>query len=105
MSKNIYSLFPILEQKFKSEIPVLQADETVELAYKHGRDMFIITTKRVMVIDVQGLSGKKVEFKSIPFKFINGFSVESAGTLSFSRKKKLKKKFFLEFFLTPTFFF
>ena len=78
-----------IEQKFKTEVPVLQADETVELAYKHGRDMFIITTKRIMLIDVQGLSGKKIEFKSIPYKFIKGFSVESAGTLSRTVKATL----------------
>ena len=78
-----------VEQKFKSEIPILQADETVELAYKHGRDMFVITTKRIMNIDVQGFSGKKVEFKSTPFKFIKGFSVESAGTLSRTVKATL----------------
>ena len=51
--------------------------------------MFIITTKRVMIIDVQGMSGKKIEFKSIPFKFIKGFSVESAGTLSRTVKATL----------------
>jgi len=71
-----------VEEKFKHEIPLLQADEVVELAYKCGRDMFIITSKRVVSIDVQGMSGKKMEFTSLPFKYINGFSVESAGTLS-----------------------
>ena len=43
-----------VEQKFKTEMPVLQMDETVELAFKCGRDMFLITNKRVMRIDVQG---------------------------------------------------
>ena len=44
--------------------------------------MFLITTKRVISIDVQGLSGKKIQFDSVPYKYVNGFSVESAGTLS-----------------------
>jgi hypothetical protein len=51
--------------------------------------MFIITTKRIMVVDVQGFSGKKVEFRSVPFKFVKGFSVESAGTLSRTVKATL----------------
>ena len=42
-----------VEEKFKHEIPVLQADEAVELAFKCGRDMFIITSKRVLSIDIQ----------------------------------------------------
>jgi len=71
-----------VEQKFKTELPILQDDEDVELAYKHGRDMFVVTTKRVLNIDVQGMRGNKVEFKSFPFKNITGFSVQSAGTLS-----------------------
>jgi len=71
-----------VEQQFKVDLPVLQPDEDVELAYKHGRDMFVVSTKRVLVIDVQGLRGKKVEFKSYPFKHITGFSVQSAGTMS-----------------------
>ena len=70
-----------IEEKFKNEIPVLQSDETVELAFKHGRDMFIITTKRIMAVDVQGITGKKVEFRSVPYKHMKGFAVESASTL------------------------
>ena len=75
-----------IEQKFKADIPVLQSDEIVELAYKHMRDMCIITNKRIMVVDVQGITGKKVALKSVPYKSIQGFSVESAGTLSLSVK-------------------
>ena len=71
-----------IEEKFKTEVPILQNDENVELAFKCGRDMFLITTKRVISIDVQGLSGKKIQFDSVPYKYVNGFSVESAGTLS-----------------------
>ena len=47
-----------LEEKFKGELPLLQMDETVELAFKCGRDMFLITTKRVVVVDVQGINIK-----------------------------------------------
>ena len=73
-----------IEQKLKSEMRIIQVDEEVELAFKSGRDMFLITNKRVLSIDVQGLTGKKVEFSSLPFKHIAGFSVRSAGTLSFT---------------------
>ena len=43
------------EDTFKSgQMPVLQQDESVELAFKCGRDTFCITNKRVMVIDIKG---------------------------------------------------
>ena len=70
-------------------MPLLQADEKVELAFKHGRDMFVITNKRVVLIDVQGLKGNKVEFATLPFKHITCFSVQSAGSLSRTVKAKL----------------
>merc|ERR1719397_336559 len=71
-----------IEQQFKKDVPILQMDEEVELAFKHGRDMFLITNKRVLQVDIQGLMGKKIAFVSLPFKTISAFSVESAGTLS-----------------------
>ena len=46
----------LVEEKFKHEIPLLQTDEVVELAFKCGRDMFIITSKRVVSIDIQASS-------------------------------------------------
>jgi len=41
------------------------------------------------LITFKGISGKKLEFISLPFKHINGFSVESAGTLDFTVKATL----------------
>ena len=78
-----------IEQQFKTGMPILQVDEEVEMAFKNGRDMFLITNKRILSIDVQGLTGKKVEFSSLPYKHIAGFSVQSAGTLSFTVKATL----------------
>merc|ERR1712178_641841 len=69
-----------LEQHLKSTTPMLQADEGVGMGFKCGRDMIIFTTKRVISIDVQGWSGKRVEYKSIPYTSIRAFSVTSAGS-------------------------
>lgn len=54
--------------------------ETIERAFKIVRDLFVFTDKRLILIDKQGISGKKVEFHSIPYKSISHFSVETAGT-------------------------
>eukprot|EP00928_Gymnodinium_smaydae_P030606 TRINITY_DN22712_c0_g1_i2.p1 TRINITY_DN22712_c0_g1~~TRINITY_DN22712_c0_g1_i2.p1 ORF type:complete len:796 (-),score=102.69 TRINITY_DN22712_c0_g1_i2:189-2576(-) len=68
-----------IEEQLKSTNPMLQADEHVGIAYQVGRDTLIFTTKRVLVIDVQGWSGKKIEWKSIPYGALRAFSVTSAG--------------------------
>jgi hypothetical protein len=59
---------------------MLQADEKAVLAYKNGRDLFILTNKRIFIIDVKGLSGSRIAYKSVPYSSIRAFSVESAGS-------------------------
>jgi len=70
-----------LNHKLHSQPPLLLADERVELAFKMARDMFVYTTHRVLVIDVQGMMGKKVEYKSIPWSWCHGYEIETAGHL------------------------
>ena len=60
---------------------LLAKDEKIEVVYKLIRDYFIFTKKRLILIDVQGMTGKKVEVKSIPYRSIVAFSVETAGVL------------------------
>ncbi len=62
--------------------------EEVQAAFILIRDTFIFTNKRLILIDVQGTSGKKVEYLSVPYKSIKYFSVETAGT--FDRDAELK---------------
>jgi hypothetical protein len=78
-----------VEKQLKSANRMLRADERVGLAYQLGRDMIILTTKRVISVDVEpGSKGSTVEWKSIPYEAIKGFSVESAG--SFDREDEIK---------------
>ncbi len=52
---------------------LLQSDESIDAAFKCGRDLFIISTKRVIVVDKEGISGKRVEYKSYPLGFNAAF--------------------------------
>ncbi|MBP1041762.1 PH domain-containing protein [Vagococcus sp. BWB3-3] len=58
---------------------VLMPHEKVDLAFKLVRDLIVFTDYRLVIIDKQGLTGKKVEYKSIPYKSISRFSVETTG--------------------------
>ena len=62
--------------------------EQIERAFQLVRDMFIFTNKRFIMIDKQGMSGKKVEYHSIPYRAITHFAVETAG--GFDRDAELK---------------
>lgn len=55
--------------------------EDAVTAYKTFRDSAIFTTRRLIVRDAQGLTGKKVEIYSLPYSSINMWSSENAGKI------------------------
>ncbi|SDB55108.1 PH domain-containing protein [Flavobacteriaceae bacterium MAR_2010_188] len=63
--------------------------EEVELGFKLFRDIFMFTNKRLILVDIQGITGSKSEFKSMPYKNISRFSLESAGTLDLDAELKI----------------
>lgn len=54
-----------VEQKFKTDTPILLANETVQIAFQSGRDTKAFTNKRLLLVNVKGLTGKKIEFTTI----------------------------------------
>ena len=59
--------------------PLLADGEQITKAYKMIRDFFVFTTSRVILVDIKGATGKKKNFKSIPYKNIISWTIESAG--------------------------
>lgn len=59
--------------------PILAEGEQIDRVFKEVRDMYVFTTKRLILIDKQGLTGRKVEYHHIPYKSITQFKVETAG--------------------------
>lgn len=68
---------------------ILSSNERIEKAYRLIRDMFIFTNKRLILVDKQGLTGKKVEYHSIPYKSITHFSIETAGHFDLDAELKI----------------
>lgn len=68
---------------------LLSDKEVIDKAYKLVRDMFIFTNRRLILVDVQGVTGKKIECKSIPYSKITSFSVETAGHLDLDAELKI----------------
>lgn len=63
--------------------------ENVVKGFKIIRDLFIFTDRRLILIDKQGMSGKKVEYHSIPYKSVSHFSVETGGTFDMDAELKI----------------
>ncbi|PKR77151.1 cytoplasmic protein [Halalkalibacillus sediminis] len=68
---------------------LLASSEEVEHAYKLVRDLFVFTNKRLILVDKQGVTGKKTEYHSIPYQNIAHFSVETAGTFDLDAELKI----------------
>lgn len=78
-----------IEEVNKEYANILAENENIERAYKLIRDMFIFTNKRLILIDKQGMTGKKVEYHSIPYKSITHFSIETAGHFDLDAELKI----------------
>ena len=78
----------ITEWMFVEQIPIpadvnellIQGEEPYA-AFKTFRDSAIFTSKRLIVRDAQGITGKKVEIYSLPYSAITMWSTENAGKL------------------------
>lgn len=68
---------------------VLSEGERIERAYQVIRDSFLFSNKRLILVDRQGLTGKKVEYHSIPYSHITHFSVETAGHFDMDAELKI----------------
>lgn len=75
-----------IEQKLA---PVLVPDERIELGFKLVRDLIVLTDRRLIFVDKQGVTGKKVEYHTIPYKSITHFIVETAGRFDLDAELKI----------------
>lgn len=58
---------------------LLVVDEIIVGAYQSVRDGVVFTNKRIIAINIHGVTGKKKDFTSIPYSKITTYSVESSG--------------------------
>ena len=75
-------LKPVSNDDFASMIqPMFVGGETIIQSFRGIRDGVVFTNKRIFAINVQGITGKKKDFTSLPYSKIQAFSVETAGVL------------------------
>jgi Bacterial PH domain len=63
--------------------------ETILNAFRAMRDGVVFTDKRVIAVNVQGITGKKRDFTSLPYSKIVAFSVETAGAFDLDAELEL----------------
>lgn len=69
--------------------PLFVHGEEIVGCYKSVRDHVVFTTKRIIAVNVQGVTGKKRDFTTLPYSKIQVFSVETAGVLDLDSELEL----------------
>lgn len=77
---SVFDLTPITRDYVYKEVDdLLIDDEKICAAFKTFRDQLVFTTHRIISVDVQGLTGKKVSYTSLPYSKIQFFSIQTPG--------------------------
>ncbi|GHO57748.1 PH domain-containing protein [Ktedonobacter robiniae] len=61
--------------------PMIVDNESIVAAFRTVRDSVVFTDKRIIAINVQGITGKKTAYTSLPYSKVQAFSIETAGVL------------------------
>ena len=68
-------------EQFAAELaPLIVQGESLLAAFQGARDYIVFTDKRLIAVNVQGVTGKKRDYTTLPFSKIQAFSIETAGT-------------------------
>ena len=73
----------------KEVAPLLIGGEQVLSAYQTIRDYVVFTNKRIISVNVQGLTGKKKDYTSLPYSKVVAFSVETSGVFDLDSELEL----------------
>lgn len=87
---SFFKLNMVSNEAFGSQInPILIEGEIILSSYKGIRDGVVFTNKRIIAINVQGLTGKKKDFTSMPYSKIQVYSVETSGIFDLDSELEL----------------
>lgn len=73
-------LRPVRDSKLERLIqPLLVPGEDIVQAFQSVRDGVVFTDRRVIAVNIQGVTGMKKSFTSLPYSRVQAYAVESAG--------------------------
>lgn len=81
-NSSIFKLKPIAADKVREDFHKFLIDgESIFAAFKTVRDQLVFSNKRIISANVQGITGSRVDYTSLPYNKIQAFSVETSGSL------------------------
>lgn len=81
-NSSVFNLKPINVESVRNEVNgLLIGGEQIEFAFQTVRDQLIFTNKRIIAIDVQGITGKRKSFATMPYSKVQYFAIQTTGFL------------------------
>ena len=77
------------EQTHEELDGILLPEEPVQVAFKVIRDLFVFTDRRLILVDKQGVTSRKIDYLVVPYRAITSYSIETAGTLDMDSELKI----------------
>lgn len=87
-NKVLFKLKKNAEYAEKVKQLLLEGEEIID-SYKAMRDGVVFTNKRIIAVNVQGITGSKKDYTSLPYKNIVAYSVETSGTFDLDSELEL----------------
>ena len=98
---SVFNLSPIHPNAIIQDVQgLLLKDEFVNQAFQTVRDQMIFTNKRIISIDVQGITGKRKSFSSLPYSKIQYFAIQTPGFIEIIKDSELYLVFANDFTAT-----
>ncbi len=88
-SQTIFKLKRDRTPNTKAIEPLLVPGEKVIGSYTVFRDHVVFTDKRIIAVSVQGMTGLKKDFTTLPYSKVSAYSVQSAGVLDIDSEMEL----------------
>jgi hypothetical protein len=91
---SVFNLKPINVDEVRAEVNgLLVKDESIVMAFKTIRDQLVFTNRRIISIDVQGFTGKRKQFTTMPYSKIQYFSIQTPGFMEIIPDSELSVMF------------
>ena len=91
---SVFNLKPISFSDVREEVrALLLDDEKMVAAFKTVRDQLVFTTKRIISVDVQGITGTRKSFTSLPYSKVQFYSIQTPGFMEFVSDSELELVF------------
>ena len=79
-NNSVWNLKPIDVSVVQDEVRgLLVDDEEIVSAFKTVRDQLIFTSKRIISVDIQGVTGARKSYSSMPYSKIQFFTIQTPG--------------------------